>query len=146
MNRTEQKEALTDIIEKVENFIGDIDEKRPYVEDVCAKIDDLHAELIEGIDFDADQLKGNVLVTVLEMETSFSEVYEALDDFRNEIDDVMGDMNPETKRYEAMEERYMDLEEVCDWFNDANEFAEDSLDYVEEKAREAIDYLKGMKK
>ena len=146
MNRTEQKEAITDIIEKIENFIGDIEEKRPYVEDVCAKIDDLYGELIEGIEFDAEELKGNVLTTVLEMETSFSEVYEALDDFRNEIEDVMSDMNPETKRYETMEERYMDLEDVCDWFNDVSEYAEDSLDHVEDKANEAIQYLKEMKK
>lgn len=150
MNRTEQKERLTDIIDAMSNAIVVLKDHTSFYEEMVQDYTDLY----EKID---DQLTANSILELNEEEfasaltKSILEEHADLDNLSAEIEEFKDDLEYykeeiSESRAEKLEERYGDLEEVYDSVYGLTEDGEITLDIAIEVLEEKIVWLKQMKK
>ena len=143
MNRTEQKERLTDILLSIKDLKDELKSKINNVEVAFKKIDDLTDSIynIAQVDsWDEEQLKSDILKAIFE--DILAPVHEEIYDFKSDLDSYMDEIS-ESKQ-EALEEKYSNLEEVLEKFDVNQEYddIENALEYIEE----AETMIKEMKK
>lgn len=149
MNRTEQKEKLTDIITKIEDAISAVKNSKPFVEEVVNEfnsvLEKLEREgLNEVIELDGEQFNSQVVKAVLRDQANIEEIESDIDEFRDEIESYKDEISE--SRAEKLEERYADLDEVYDVISELTEDNEVTLEDVVEQLEEKVLWLKTMKK
>lgn len=141
MDRTEQKERLSDILISIEDLKEELNEKIPEVEKVNTKIDEL-ADLMNDIGqidtWDEEELKNNVLLTIFE-DSYFQNIHNDIYDFDTELKEYYEELS-DSKR-EKLEEKYYDLEDVLLKF-DYSEQGYDDIESALKGIDEAIEKIK----
>jgi hypothetical protein len=142
MNRTEQKQRLSDIIDDIKLLKVEIETGKEQVNNIIQKIDDLDNEFsnIGDIDnWDTWQLKVNTVKAFID-NSNLECTKDSLTDFRSELEEHMIELSDINK--EKLEERYIDLDATVETF-DMSEC--EDLNMVIDRLDEIIEYLKGMK-
>ncbi|WP_310877085.1 hypothetical protein [Priestia megaterium] len=144
MNRTEQKERLSDVLDMIKDLKEELANKISDVDVAFKKIDDLGDTLyniVQVDEWDDEELKKNVIKAILE-ESYMMETRDLLYDFKSDLDSYMSEISE--NRQEKLEERYAELEEVIEKFEIGED--DDSIESVIERVEEAEDVIKQMKK
>lgn len=144
MNRTEQKERLSDVLDMIKDLKEELANKISDVDVAFKKIDDLGDTLyniVQVDEWDDEELKKNVIKAILE-ESYMMETRDLLYDFKSDLDSYMSEISE--SRQEKLEERYAELEEVIEKFEIGED--DDSIESVIERVEEAEDVIKQMKK
>lgn len=148
MNRTEQKERLTDIIDKMQDAIDALNNNKDYVESVVENYikvyDELSGEGYDILELDVDEFTSKVVSSILTNQANMDELQSEISEFKDEIESYTDEVSE--ARAEKLQERYGDLEEVYDSIyaltDEDDVTLQDALDELSEK----IVWLKTMKK
>lgn len=144
MDRTEQKDRLSDILVSISDLKIELKDKVEVVELALSKIDDLDdvlSDVGEVDSWDADELRSKVMSA--SMDEFLQVVYYELYDFKNDLDSYMDELSE--SRREKLEDRYADLGEVLEKFSYSNQEYED-IENALEHIEEAEQMIKDMKK
>lgn len=144
MNRTEQKEALTEIIDMTLTVIENLEEKRGWLATVITTTIELFNSLdaINGLmSFSEDDMLQEIVNVFFEYE--LEDVYELMTEFEQEMDIYYDELSE--SRQEKHEERYRMLPDIVESLNQTSSSYE-SIDEAIESLENAVTELKQMKK
>ena len=145
MNRTEQKERIGGIIQLAKDTIASLERKKSELELVFKAIDALNESayaLLDGGDvIDYDELRTTVVNQFFEEE--LESLYDMSLDFQEELLTHISELSE--KRAEQLEDKYIELNQVVESFNQSMHEYED-IDNLIEHIEESIDLLQEMKK
>jgi len=144
MNRTEQKQLLSDIISNIKELKIELKQSEPQILEAYNKINELDNIIgnIGDVDaWDVDELKTNISSAVIE-NSNVEGVNELIQEFNSELEEHMSELSDTRK--EALEDKYMEMAIVEDIMTTLNESEE--ISDVYDKLDEVIDYLLEMKK
>lgn len=144
MNRTTQKELLSDILNMIADLKDELANKESEVEaifDQISQLGDSIYNLAQVDEWDEEELKTNIIRAIVD-ESQMEEIHDMLYSFQSDLNEYMEEIS-ETKR-ESLEERYADLETVLEMmqYDDTDETLENVLDRVIETEQ----LIKEMKK
>lgn len=151
MNRTEQKERLTDIITKIEDTISAVKNDCEFVEEVVSDYSALLEKLnSEGFDTDSiiqqseEGFTSSIIEAILTNKGNIEEVQDDIRDFKEDINSYADEVSE--SRAEKLNERYINLDEVHDKVYFLTVDDELTIDGVTETLQDCVEYLKEMKK
>lgn len=151
MNRAEQKERLSGIIDNLENTISAIESNKAFYSEVVAEYskiqnmlnDEGHIDILEN---SLDEFSTSLIVSIVNNQADFESTLEELEEFKDEIESYADELSE--SRAEKLMERFGDLEEVYDALDSLTDGDGESLtlDTVSNELTEKIVWLKEMKK
>lgn len=144
MNRSEQKEALTEIIDMTLTTIKNLEENRGWLEANVESTIELFNSL-EAIGGLASISEDDMISEIVDgfFEHELEEVYDLASNFEIEMDDYYNELSE--SRQVKHEECYVMLREVVEWLSP--EFSNyESIDEAIESLENAVTELKQMKK
>lgn len=144
MNRAEQKELLKHIIEVAKSTVNSLKSKEEWFEITLRKVEELWERLddVGGLDdYDEQDIKESIIKNFFESE--LEELHDLAVDFQDNLDSYRDELSE--SRQESLSEKYFDLDEVVEKFNQSS--AEyDDIENAVEHIEEAIVMLSEMRK
>jgi uncharacterized coiled-coil DUF342 family protein len=117
MDRSERKDKIGDLIERIGDIENELTDHLPVVEKAIAeaeKIDETFSELPNGVEgWDLEEITDSIHSSTIEG-TIHDEVREEIQEFKNEIEEYASELS--NKKRENIEDKYGCLQEVVDYF------------------------------
>jgi uncharacterized protein YdiU (UPF0061 family) len=148
MNRVEQRERLTEIIETIENSISGLENIRDDFDEIVVEYENLYNRLEQSgysvLEEDVDDFSGKLLKTMIEDNADINLFEDMLDTFKSDLDDYADELS-DSKR-EKIDERYGDWDEITDKIYSLQNDEELGFDEANDMFLEIVEILKRYKK
>ncbi len=147
MNRAEQKERLSEIIDTMEDVISGLKNVKPEYNELVGDFEKIRQKMEnEGydqvLDFYTDEFSNKLSVVMLEHHTDIENLRDLIDSFNDDIESYADEISE--SRAEKLHDRYMDLEDIIDRLSFSDE--DIVLETIIETLEDDLQLIKNMKK